>query len=82
MQGIEHLQVGEAVEEDDALDELVGVLHLLDQFLAPFLGQGLVAPVVEQPVMQPILVDRGELVPQASIEIFDDFCVALHGPHP
>ena len=31
-QGIEHLQVGKAVKEDDALDEAVGVVHLLDGF--------------------------------------------------
>ena len=62
MQRIEHLQVGKAVEEDDALHELVGVLHLLDQFLAPFLGELVEAPVVEQAVMQPVLVDRGQLV--------------------
>ena len=46
VQRIEHLHVGEAVEEDDAVDELVGVLHLLDQFLAPLLGEIVVAPVL------------------------------------
>jgi hypothetical protein len=28
--------------------------------------------------MQPVLVDGGELVPQAAVEIFDDPRVALH----
>ena len=78
MQRVEHLHVGEAVEEDDALDQLVGVLHLLDQFLAPLLGEIFVAPIVQQPVMQPVLVDRGEFVPKRLVEIFDDFGVALH----
>ena len=41
MQRIEHLHVRKAVEEDDALDELIGVLHLLDRFLAPLLGEDL-----------------------------------------
>src|SRR6266700_5144598 len=82
MQRVEHLQVGEAVEEDHSLDDLVGVLHLLHRFLAPLLGQGLVAPIVQQPIMQPVLVDRGQLMPQAAVEIFDDFCVALPGPLP
>jgi hypothetical protein len=32
--------------------------------------------------MQPVLVNGGELVPQAAIEVFDDPCVALHGVDP
>src|SRR5216684_9306358 len=32
--------------------------------------------------MQPVLIDGGELMPQTAIEIFDDPCVAFHGPHP
>ena len=60
--------------------ELVGVLHLLDQFLAPFLGQVPVAPIVQQPVVQPVLVDGGQLVPQAAVEIFNDLCIAFHVP--
>ena len=46
-QRIEHLQVRKAVEKQDAVDELVRVLHFLDQFLAPFLGEILEAPMVE-----------------------------------
>ena len=70
---------GKAVEEDDSLDELVGVLHLLDRFLAPVFGQRLEAPIFQQAIVQPVLVDGGQLVPQAAVEIFDDFGVALHG---
>ena len=77
---IEHLQVGKAVEKDDALDDLVGVLHLLDRFLAPFLRQVAVAPIVQEPVMQPVLVDGRQLMPQAAVEIFNDSCIALHVP--
>src|SRR5262249_50956558 len=47
--------------------------------LAPFLGQRPVAPIVQQPVMQPVLVDGGKLVPQTTVEKLDDSCVALHG---
>lgn len=50
-QRIENLQIGEALKEDDALHETVGVLHLLDRFLAPFLGEFLIAPIVEHAVM-------------------------------
>ena len=77
-QRIKHLHVGKAVEENDAVGEAVGVVHLLDRFLAPLLGELQQAPVMQQPEMQPILVDGGELVAQALVEIFDDLCVALH----
>jgi hypothetical protein len=49
------------------------MLHFFNRFLAPRLGQFLVAPIVEQAVMQPVLVDRGELVAQCFIEVFDSF---------
>ena len=78
-QGIEHLHVRKAVEEQDAVGELVGVLHLLDGFLAPDLGHVQQAPIVQEPVMQPVLVDGGEFAAQALVEIIDDFWVALHG---
>ena len=38
-QRIELLHVGKAFEEDDARDQLVGVMHLLDRFLALLLGE-------------------------------------------
>src|SRR3954452_5349228 len=79
MQRIQNLHVREAVEKNDSFDDLVGVLHFLDGFLAPIFAERLVAPVLEQPIMQPILVDRGHLMPQAAVEIIDDFGVALHG---
>src|ERR1051325_7801712 len=75
---VEHLHVGKAIEEDDALDELVRVLHLLDRFLAPLFGERLVAPVVEQAVVQPILVDGGQLVPQPPVEELDDARLTAH----
>src|ERR1700687_33300 len=77
-QGIEHLHVGKPVEEQDAIGEAVGVVHLLDGFLAPLLGQLQQTPIVQHPIMQPILVDGGELAAQTLVEIFDDSCVALH----
>jgi hypothetical protein len=61
------------------MHDLVGVLHFLDRFLAPLLGKRPIAPIVQQPIVQPVLVDGGELVPKAFVEIFDDACVALHG---
>src|SRR5215470_2887542 len=58
------------------------MLHLLDGFLAPFLGEIAVAPVVQHPVVNPVLVDGGELAAQPFVEIFDDPRIALHGPAP
>ena len=77
-QGIEHLHVGKTVEKQDAVGEAVGVVHLLDGFLAPLLGHFQEAPMVQQPEMQPVLIDGGELAAQTPVEIFDDFWVALH----
>jgi hypothetical protein len=37
-----------------------------------------VTPIVEQPVMEPVLIDRGQFVPQRFIEKLDDFSVTLH----
>src|SRR4029077_15231551 len=56
----------------------IGVLHLLDGFLAPLLGERFVAPIVEQTIMQPILIDRGQLVPQRLVEIIDDTRLPSH----
>jgi hypothetical protein len=77
-QGIEHLHVGKAVEKKDAIGELVGVLHLFDGFLAPDLGHFQEAPIVQDPVVQPILVDRGKFAAQALVEVIDDLGIALH----
>ena len=69
---------GKPVKKYNALDQLVGVFHFLDQFLAPLLRQIFVTPIVEQPIMKPVLVDRGHFVPQRFIEKLDDLSVTLH----
>src|SRR5262249_34000730 len=78
MKWIEDLHIREAVKKYDALDQFVGVFHFLNRFLAPLLCQILVTPIVEQSVMEPVLIDRGQFVPQRSIEKLDDFSVPLH----
>ena len=78
MQRIEHLHVRKTVKKDDAFDELIGVLHLLDGFLAPLFGERFVAPIVEQAIMQPILIDRGQFVPQRLVEKIDDTRLPSH----
>src|SRR3546814_12127812 len=43
------------------------------------LGEQLDAPVIEHPVMQEILVDRGQLVLERLVQEIDDLGIALHG---
>ena len=77
-----HLEIGQAIQEQDTLGQLVGMLHLVDRFMAFHFRQLLHAQIIEQPVMQPILIDRGQLVLQCLVQKFDDFCIALHGFAP
>ncbi len=46
------------------------------------LGELADAPVLQHPVVQEILVDRGQLVLERDVEKLDDLCVALHGSLP
>src|SRR5258705_4746965 len=74
----ERLEIGQAVEKQDASREPVGVLHLVDR-LGPLERVELLdAPIVEQAIVQPILIGRGELVLQRFVEKLDDLGVALH----
>src|SRR4029453_3367906 len=72
------LEVGKAVEEEDPFGQSVRVLHLVDGFGALELGELVDAPIVEKPIVQPVLVGRRQLVLQRLIEKLDDFGVALH----
>src|SRR5690606_38082334 len=72
------LQVRVAFEEDYPLDELVGVMHLLDG-LRPLLARQLgVAPVLQDAEMHPVLVHRAQLKKQRLVEPLDDLCLAFH----
>src|SRR5205085_11408540 len=77
-QPAEHLKIGQAVEEQDTLRQLVGVLHLVDGFGALELGKLVHAPIAEQSVVQPILVGRGELVLQGFVEKLENLRIPLH----
>ena len=72
------LQVGQAPDHQHALDDLVGVLHLVDGLVVLELGQALEAPVLEHAVMQEVLVDRRQLHLELGVEEGDDLLVALH----
>jgi hypothetical protein len=55
------------------------MLHFVDRFMAFIFGETCHAPVVEQAVVQPVLVDGRQLVAKRDIEMLDDLRIALHG---
>src|SRR5690606_11448811 len=56
---------------------------LLDAFGAGLAGHLAVAPVLLQPVVQPVLAHGGQFHPERPIEMVDDLGVALHvAPFP
>ena len=77
-QRIEHLHIREAFEEEDALGEMIRVMHLLNGLFFPFFCEFEKAPIVENAVMQPVLIDSRQLCAQSAIEIVDDLRVTAH----
>ena len=77
----EPLHVRQPVEVEDALDQVVGVLHLVDRLVVEVLPQALVSPVLEHAAVEEVLVDRRELGRQDLVEQVDDLRVSLHGLH-
>src|SRR5690606_29971130 len=75
---VEVLQVRQTLEQQDALDQPVGVLHLLDRGLVLVLRHPFEAPVLPHAGMEEVLVDRGELVLQHLVEVLDDLAITLH----
>src|SRR5438552_2775226 len=75
---VEVLQIGQAVEEQDALDQLVGVLHLVERGVVLAVAELCDAPMAQHPRMQKILIDRGQLVLEHRIQMLDDGLVAPH----
>ena len=76
--GAQSLEVGVALEIEQALDEMVRVLHLIDRLGAETLAQAAVAPVVEHLGVEEVLVHRRQLSGQDLVEEFDDLRVTLH----
>src|SRR6266702_2263521 len=75
---LQSLQIGQPLQEEDALDELVGVLHLTDRLGPDLLQEPLVHPVLADAGVQEVLIDRGELVGEHFVEEIDDLGIALH----
>ncbi|MNT36678.1 hypothetical protein D3C72_1727790 [compost metagenome] len=73
------LQIGQAVQREDAVHQPVGMLHLADGFCIFLLGQLVEAPVLEHAVVQKILVDGREFVPELGLQMANDLCVTFHG---
>src|SRR6185437_11783662 len=76
----EVLQVGQAVEKQDALNETIGMLHLIDRLFLLVRLQALQTPMTEHARVQEILVDRRELVFQHDVQMPQYFGIALHAP--
>jgi hypothetical protein len=76
------LQVGQPVQVEDAVDQLLGVAHLLQGDLAVAPGQPLIAPVGAHPGVQEVLVDGGQLEGQVLVEQLEDARVTLQGGPP
>ncbi len=68
-----------AFEEDDAVDQLVGVLHFLDGFFTFLLCKAREAPIAQEAVVKPILVDGAQLQKQSFVQALNDFLVPFHG---
>ena len=81
-QGIQLLQVRMTLEEDDAVDQLVRVVHFLNAFCAGFGCQFAQSPILLQAVVYPVLVNRSQFAAQSCVQVLDDLCVAFHGNYP
>ncbi|MOA40083.1 hypothetical protein D3C78_1619170 [compost metagenome] len=73
------LQVGQAVEREDAVHEPVCMLHLTDGFGVFLLGKLVEAPMLVHAVVQEILVDGRELILQLRLQVGNGLYIAFHG---
>ncbi|MCY1425252.1 hypothetical protein D9M71_410360 [compost metagenome] len=72
------LDVRQAFKEQDALDQLVRVLHLVDGFVVLVLAELVQAPIFIHARMQEVLIDRDQLIGKDLVEMLDDCNVAFH----
>ena len=77
-QGAEILQIGQSFKHQNAVDDVIGVVHFTKAFLIHLLAQRIKAPVAEHARVQKILVDRGQLIFKYYIQVFNDFRIAFH----
>src|SRR4030095_6196823 len=79
---VQILEIRQSFEKQDALDQLVRRLHLVDRLVVLVPCEALESPVAEHPRMQKILIDRGELVGEHRIQMTDDVRIAAHALTP
>ena len=73
---------GRALQEQDALDEALGMLHLGDRARLEVLAQALVAPVFGHFRVHHVLVDGGQLAGKQVVQRVDEFRISFHGSAP
>ncbi|MCY1177073.1 hypothetical protein D9M73_173680 [compost metagenome] len=72
------LNVGDAFEEENTLDQFVSVLHFIDGFFVLVLAEFVQPPIFVHACVQEVLVDRDQLVSEDLVEMLDDAYVAFH----
>ena len=75
---VDGLEVGQPAQEQNPLRENVGVLHLVDRFVPFVIGKTADAPIGENAIVQPVLIDRGQFIGECLVEVLDDLLIALH----
>ena len=71
------LNVGDSFEIQDALDQRVGMLHLIDALSVQVAIQADQAPVLAHLGVQEVLIDRRQFASEDSVEAFDDAVVTF-----
>jgi hypothetical protein len=69
---IHPLHVGQTIKKQDALDQLVRVLHLLNR-LGVFLLSNFVTPQCSNTGHEKILIDGGQFIGELGVQVFNDF---------
>ena len=79
---VEPLQVGSLLEVDDALDQLLGVTHLLDRIVVGALGEVRVAPVVSHLGVDEVRARRRQFRCEQIRQRLHHLRTSLHQPPP
>ncbi len=74
------LHVRHPLEEQDPVDDHVGVLHLVDRLVADVVGQMAIAPVLAHLGVNEVLIDRRQLGRQHIVQDLEDLGISTHPP--
>ncbi len=72
------LDVRQAFKKQNALDQLVSMLHLVNGFSVLVLAELVQTPIFIHARMQKVLIDRDQLIGKDLVEMLDDCNVAFH----